>query len=815
MKAEIPAPVEKAGLTCYHCHDECDRHPVMADDKAFCCEGCRTVYEILQTNQLCDYYRIDTAAGVSMKSQPALARYEVLLDREVAARFLDYSDEQFARVRFYLPQMHCSSCIWLLEHLYRIHPGIVDSRVNFLRREVSVRFDKNQISLAAVAQTLAKVGYAPEINMDQLYSTPRQALPVSPTHKIAVAGFCFGNVMLFSFPEYLGLARSGEAALGQWFGYLNLALALPVFFYSASDYMTSAWQGLRQRHLNIDIPLALGIIVLFVRTGWEILTGTGAGYADSMTGLVFFLLIGRWYQQKTYYNLSFERDYKSYFPLSVATRTEGAETYKPVHKLQPGDTILIRNGEVVPADGLLKKGQAAIDYSFATGESQPQYHEAGDTLYAGGRQCGEAIELLLLKKPDQSYLTQLWNEQAFQTDKKGKMAMLADQAGRRFTAIILLLSAGALAYWLPRDIHTAINACSAILIVACPCTIALSIPFTLGNILRLLGKHQFYLKNTAVLEHLSTISAAVFDKTGTITDTTAMEVQYSGTPLSDRDTRLIRSLAFHSSHPVSRQIWHWSGGAASDRLPVEDFREETGAGVAGRVAGHLVRIGLSDFVIGPQPAEAKERKGTYLAIDERILGPIYFRNPYRKGCTDIIRQFGQKWKTYLLSGDSDAEKPALATLFPAGEGLHFRQSPADKLRFIEKLQTEGEKVLYIGDGLNDAGALQQSEVGMVVSGGNNNFIPACDVILGADRFQELPAFHQLAMTGVRIVQWSYIVAFAYNAVGLSFALSGEISPVIAAILMPLSSVSIVLFGVLAGNIAAAKILPGKPESNTL
>lgn len=791
-------------LKCYHCHDDSGKHPVYFDNKTFCCEGCKTVYGILQENQLCEYYGIEESTGVSMKEQPLMAQYEVLNEPDVFSKLIDFTDGKVAKVRFYLPQMHCSSCIWLLEHLYRINKGVNASQVNFLRKEVSISFDLAQTTLAEVAQSLAKVGYAPEINMDQLVSTPKSNNSSNLTYKIVVAGFCFGNVMLFSFPEYLGIANSSEAGLSKWFGYLNLALALPVFVFSASDFMRSAWQGLKQRYLNIDIPLALGIVVLFARTYWEILSGTGAGYADTMTGLVFLLLIGRWYQQKTYHTLSFERDYKSYFPLAVAIWKDGNEVYRPVNKLMPGDTAIIRHGEIIPADGVLKKGNAEIDYSFATGESQPQKHTSGDTLYAGGRQCGEAIEIMLIKKADQSYLTQLWNEHTFQSDKKGNMTMLADQAGRRFTIIILTLAVITLAYWLPRDIGTAINACTAILIVACPCTVALSIPFTLGNILRILGNHHFYIKNNGIIEQLSTVTAVVFDKTGTITDTKINEVQYIGANLDEPEKSLIKSLAWHSSHPVSRQLLDWTGKDTAV-MEVSDYQEVTGAGIKGNVMGKEVCIGSHAFVSKLSAAETAFENGTFVSVNGEILGFFKFINPYRKGFFEIVKTLNKRLKTYLLSGDNDNEKQMLLPAFGDESRLLFKQSPMDKLNYIKKLQAAGEKVLYIGDGLNDAGALSQSDVGLVISAGNNNFIPACDAILDADKFDSLIQYKKLAVNGVSIVRWSYLIAFSYNIVGLSFALTGNLSPLSAAILMPLSSVSIVVFGVLAGNIAARRL----------
>lgn len=780
---------------CYHCQEPCPDDHFRIADKYFCCTGCQTVYEILNTHELCQFYTLDDRPGTTQKLSRDARSYAWLDDPEVKRQLLQFTDGQQSRVTFYLPTMHCASCIWLLEHLYKLNQGVIHSKVNFLKKEVTIHFESGQSSLRELAAMLASIGYAPEINLNDVSGTAKPgAADRSLYYKIGVAGFAFGNIMLFSFPEYLGLEKEQEAWFFGIFGYLNLVLALPVLFYSAKDYFSSAYTGLRNRHLNIDVPLALGMFMLFGRSAWEILSGAGAGYMDSFAGLVFFLLIGRWFQQKTYHQISFERDYKSYFPVA-ASRKDGAglETATPVSNLNPGDIILVRNGELIPADGILLKGQAQVDYSFVTGEADPVAVESGAQLYAGGKQIGETLEISLTRRVDTSYLTQLWNDEAFKGSSKGHASLLAERAGRYFTALILGVASLAFLFWAPQNMHTAINAFTAVLIIACPCAVALSIPFTMGNILRILGRNRFYVKNTSVLEAFPSASAVVFDKTGTITNTSQHAVHFipglPNKPLGKIDQMAIRSLAHQSSHPLSRQI-----AGSLENIPLEtvtDFKEIPGQGISGTVAGKMVRIGSADFIQGSSALA----QGVFVEINKVCLGHFQVKSRLREGLPDVLSYFKNKSvQSWVLSGDNNRDAAMLLPHFSEIQSLRFDQSPQDKLNFVRHLQQNGQKVLMLGDGLNDAGALRQSDVGIVVAENTNNFTPACDAILHADVFERLPAFLELAQWGMKTVGLSYLLAACYNVVGLSYAVSGTLSPVVAAILMPLSSATIVLFG---------------------
>jgi len=785
-------------LKCYHCGEDCPDDRVHIEDKFFCCQGCKMVFEILDESGMCKYYEIDDNAGISLKGKKQ-AQYAYLDDPEVVEKMIDFTNGEITKVSFHLPQIHCASCIWLLENLYKLNDGVTHSKVNFLKKEVYITFQNDVSSLRQIVELLDSIAYTPEINLGSLDQKKTKVVDRRFYYKLGVAGFAFGNIMLLSFPEYLGLGESDDQSMQLFFGILNIILSLPLIFYSGVDYLISAWNGLKKSHLNIDVPISLGILSLFGRSVYEILVLNQAGYLDSLAGLIFFLLIGKWFQQNTYYRLSFERDYKSYFPIAATVKRDGKEETITVNKLDAGETVLIRHKELIPADGILKRGNAHIDYSFVTGEADPVQVKTGEKIFAGGRQEGEAIEILITKKVSQSYLTQLWRDPTFEeSDAGGTTSKLADMIGKIFTYIILTVAFVTLAFWVGKDIEIAINAFTSVLIIACPCAVALSIPFTFGNAIRVLARHSFYLKNTSVIESLNEATAIVFDKTGTITQRTDNEIIFTGDALSDKEKEWVRSLAHQSSHPLSRQIDAHLDGHLHE---VKQFEEISGAGIKGQVSGNQIMISSPAFITADQ-AQNREAKGDFVKINDTIKGYFNIGNTYREGLEPVISFFSKNYKTYLLSGDNDRELKRLTPLFASGKNLYFNQSPKDKLTFIKKLQQNGENVIMLGDGLNDAGALQQSNTGIVIAENTNNFTPACDAILDARNFNKLPDFINYTSGSIRLVFFAYVLAFIYNIIGLSFAVQGLLSPVIAAILMPASSLTIVLFGVGSSSLLA-------------
>lgn len=797
-------------LECYHCGEDCNDGSLKSDEKIFCCTGCKTVYEILQENNLCNYYTLENTPGISLKILSE-KRYEYLDDPSVVKQLTDFYEANLAFVSFDIPQIHCSSCIWLLENLYQLNNSILNSSVDFLKKRVSIKFIPAKITLKQIVMLLASLGYEPRIHLDSAAKKKDEHPNKSLYYKIGIAAFCFGNIMLLSFPEYLSLDFN-DIFYKKLFGCLNFILSLPVFFYSASGYYSSAIKGLRKKVINIDVPISLGILTLFIRSSYEILAQSGAGYFDSLTGLVFFLLIGKLFQSKTYEALNFERDYKAYFPLSVILKTKEGEHSIPISKLKVGDRILIRSNEIIPADSILFGGFANIDYSFVTGESKHVQKVPGEVIYAGGRQSGGLIELEVIKEVSQSYLTQLWNSNAFNKKGESNFTHFSNAVSKYFTIIVLLIAFISAIAWIPSGAHTALSVFTAVLIIACPCALALSTPFTLGNTVRIFGRNRFYLKNIKTVEDIARANAIVFDKTGTITKTENSDIKFLGQALTDSELDVVKSLVKNSTHPISRQIH--DSIQAKDNYTVNQFEEKPGRGIRGVIDGRKIKLGTLGFVnlngndkrFNDHSSAQKDKFDTrvYLSIDDKISGVFELSNSYREGIKGVISELSKEYDLSLLSGDNDGERNNLLQFFSEESKLYFKQSPEDKLKFIESLQGNGKKVIMLGDGLNDAGALKQSDAGIAVTESISSFSPASDAILDASLLSELPLFIKFSKTSVKIIYLSFVISFFYNVIGLSFAVQALLTPIIAAILMPLSSISVVAFATLSTNLLARK-----------
>lgn len=771
---------------CFHCGEAAEESTFSLDNRRFCCLGCQTVYQVLNENQLSSYYRYNTHPGKSQKKQREDLGY--LDEPKIISKLVDYQDDQITIITFYIPAIHCSSCIWLLEHLYKLAEGIKSSKVDFMKKQASVTFDSQLISLKEVVELLHRIGYDPKITLQDVVKEGKKIDQSGLIRKITVAGFCFGNSMMISFPDYFGMAAF-EQNYASFFGYMNLGFGIPVLLYSAQDYFKSAWYSLKQKRLNLDVPLALGIFVLFIRSALEILTQTGAGFIDTLCSLVFFILIGKWVQQRTYYHISFERDYRSYFPVAVTVLNGKEEQPRELADLKVGDRILVRNNEIIPADAILLHGEASIDFSFVTGESKPINKVLGEVVYAGGRQTGAAIELEVVKAVSQSYLTKLWNNESFKLQEK-KYQTFVDFISKYFTVGLLFISFSAALFWvLGGDANRAWAALTAALIIACPCALALSSPFTLSTALGIFDKNKLYIKNTAAIEQMAAIDMVVFDKTGTISSPNASTMYFEG-DLSVEERNLLYSLCRNSNHPLSREIIKWLDGGTI--LPLENYAELAGRGQSAQYQDYDIKIGSASFV-GTTKSSA-EGSVVYVSINGALKGCFTLEQSWRPGLSAVVSDLQHAGYTMnLISGDNERRAEVLKTIFPDDAQLLFNQSPNDKLAKIEKWQHQGAKVCMLGDGLNDAGALRKADLGIAVSDDINNFSPGCDAILDGASFSKLPDFLRFSKDAVKVIKMSFAISIAYNIIGLSFAVQGTMSPLFAAILMPISTVTIITF----------------------
>ncbi len=775
--------VPVAQAECLHCGDPCDNAGVVNEAGSFCCTGCASVHALLAAHDLTGFYTCAPDAGRSQKAMAARPpdRFAVLDDPGVAVRLVDGHDGTFTYATFNVPSLHCASCLWLLEQLWRFDEGIGRSEADLLRRTVRVAFRRDRISLRAVAERLASLGYEPVVDAERAAGrmpAQRRTLLL----KLGVAGFAFGNMMLFSIPRYANGAPL-EPAFQRLFDTLNVLFALPVLVFSASDFFTSAWRALRLRAITLDVPVALGLAVLFTRSVVDILTGAGEGYLDSFAGLVFFLLIGRLAQQVTFDRIAFDRTVRSFLPLSVRVRDASGLSTRRVEDLVPGDVLFVRPGEIVPADATLVDATGRLDYAFVTGEAAPVDVAAGAFISAGGRVADHAMHVKVLRPVSQSRLAGLWQHPVFARRREHWLTTVAARFGHWFTISALALAAIGAAAWWP-DARVAAHVATAVLIIACPCAMTLAAPITLGTALARLGLAGCYLKDGAVALDLSRIDTIAFDKTGTLT-TAGTDDGVERRGLSDDDWTRVQRLAAESIHPISRTL--------VPRVPlrgrVEDVHVAPGQGIRGRVDGHDVVIGSASYVSAQTGAAIAGVAGrTYAAVDGRP-GALELTTSARPGMHAAVAELSQAFEAWLLSGDAGTEAPVWQDVFD--DRMRFRLSPDEKLALVRTHREAGRHVLMIGDGLNDAGALAAADVGMAVSDDTACLVPACDAVVRGDQLPRLPEFLRYARRAKHVIVLCFAVSMVYNVVGIGLALAGRLTPLAAAILMPVSSLTVV------------------------
>ncbi len=790
---------------CYHCGAVCDEAYVSYDNKLFCCTGCSIVHQLLKSDTVCDVLADKRVAGERFSRKP-IPRFEFLDDDSVRTSLITFDDGRQAHAVFKIPSIHCASCIWTLENLFRIDPAIIRSEVNFLKKTFSVSFISAEISLRQVVELITRLGYEPDIRLDDESGTQPQHNKTlrSLYYKIGVAGFAFGNVMLFAAPDYLARISPDGAllspAFAKAFAILSIAISLPVLLYSASDYFLNTWYAIRDRSLSLDVPIAMGISALFARSVYEVLSASGTGYFDSFTGLVFFLLIARVFQAKSFDTLSFERNYKSFFPLSVSVKQGGRIRVIPLSKLREEDVIVVRNGELVPADSVLLSPHVHVDYSFVSGESDLVELLRGATVYAGGKIVGGSGEFTVTKSVSHSYLTQLWNNSVFSKEKHSSLSDISNAFAKYFTLVVLLIAVATGLYWLP-DINKALSTFTAVLIVACPCALTLAAPFTFGAALSIFAKAQLFLRNVGVVTDLAKIDTMVFDKTGTLTQSSKSMIEFLDGELSEDESRMVATTVQHSTHPLSARILEMlSDGAAHEHsVGVQHYMELPGSGVESTIYGHHILLGSADLVrerVGLDPHTTSgqvansDASVVYLAIDGQYRGYFRIRLAMREGMAQALETMKDHAELYVLSGDNDQQRKEFEAYFPE-DHLVFKQSPQSKLDFIADLQTGSRWVAMVGDGINDAGALRQSHVGIAVSERSTSFTPASDAIISAEQLYRLPDFIAFARYSITVLKIAFAVSVVYNAFGLYLACGGFLSPMFAAIFMPLSSWSVV------------------------
>lgn len=765
---------------CAYCDSVCENDLVSIKGKNFCCYGCATLSDVV----------------THIRNVPADAalKYRQLDFQESFDQLVDYQNDTLYKIAMSLPSIHCSSCIELLEDLPSFMNGVLSCQVNFEQRRCTIILRKS-VPLSAVAQLLDDIGYPPLISVSQKLQEAEKETNRTNLLKLAVAGFCFGNIMLFSMPHYFGLQVASDVFFTRLFSALSIVLSIPTLVYSARDYLTSAYKALSAGKSHLNIPIAIGILSLFGWSLYELISGTGIGYLDSLAGLIFFLLIGKWFQHKVYDHVSYHRSVEDFIPLVVRKMQNGEETWTRIDSLQKGDLVCVKNEEIIPVNGTILKGIGLIDYAFITGESVPQRAGINDVVYAGGCQKAGEITVQLIEKPS---IDKLWSAWSNEAGTKVFSTRWTDSISKYFTIAVIAIALLAAITWSFIDLSKALFVFSAVLIVACPCALALSAPFTYGNILRVFSFNNFFLKNAEAISVFGDIEHLVLDKTGTITEKDNWNVRFEGGVLTHSQKQMIKSVTSASTHPLSKLITQY---LHTECFPIAEYKEEIGSGIQAVVNNCNIKIGSSSWL-----QETNKAKGTtvYVSIDGKVLGHFQIKTAYKAELQDVLEKLAKMVNISILSGDNDGEKETLKRMFPSFKLLKFNLKPKQKAQVIGELQMK-EKVLMVGDGLNDSSAIQAGDLGIAITENLNGFYPGSDAVLLSDSFVKLPAFLQLAQYSKKILKWGLLFSLCYNIIGVAVAVAGLLTPIIAAILMPLSSISVVLLNTLLVRIKSKKL----------
>ncbi|WP_212113304.1 HAD-IC family P-type ATPase [Candidatus Shikimatogenerans silvanidophilus] len=743
-------------------------------------------------------------------------KFKFLDDKNILNHIIDYQDKKILSISFFIPSIRCISCIELLENLKKINKYILDSKVDFIKKYLHlILFKKKNIKVSKIAFFLYNLGYKPIIilNNKKLQSNNSN---YSYIYKTIISFFCFGNIMLLYIPEYIGI-QEDKWFLDHYLFFKKIIffLSLPIFFFS-TEYLKKSFLKLKKKIIDINFTISIGIILLFIKSCYNLYYNINFGYLDSLSGFIFFLSLSRLFQEKIHKIFFLKENYNFFSTISVICLKNGKEINTILYNVKKNDVIIIHNNEIIPFDSKLISGKAFIDNSFINGESKIIFKKIGSKIYAGAKQKGGIIKLKVIKSFNNSYLMKLWNNKFFY--KKKKHNSLNNYWIRYFTIIIIIISLISGLFWFFIDKNKVLEIIISILIIFCPCALSLSYPFILGNIVFLLSKENIFLKNFSIIDKLSKVNRLVFDKTGTITLLNKYKIFFLGKKLSKKKKKYLCFLFKNSNHPLSIILYNkfkkYIKNNDENKYIIEYFIEIPGKGIKCKINNIIFKAGSDNFInIKKNIYKKKYKKKTKVFIleNKKLLGYFIFENLYIKGLKNFFKKL-KKYKISIISGDNDSEKENLKHFLKKKfieKHILFNQTPYNKLKYIKKLQNKNEIVMMIGDGINDSAAIKQSEIGIILFNEINNFLPYCNILMYNKNFYKIPNILYLAKKSMFLIKINFIISFFYNIIGLYFAINGKLSPVISSILMPISSITIILFSFFSTNIIFKKIFKNK------
>jgi len=794
----LAAAIDQA-VACAHCGLPVPKALLEPRGASFCCHGCRTVYALIHAHGLDGYYLERERSGERGRPARTTARkYEELDDRDFAERRCLPLADGSASVELYLEGIHCSACVWLVESLPRVVPGVREARLNVGRSLLSVIWDPAAVRLSAVARALDQLGYAPHPAASERAQAERlrdRALLL----RIGIAGFSAGNVMLMAFALYGGAFSGMQREFSALFRWASFGLALPSVLYCAAVFYRGALAALRTRAPHMDLPISIGIAAGFVWGALNTLRGTGEIYFDSLTTLIFLLLVGRFLQQRHQRRAASAAELAQALAPSIARVRVGDETREvEASGVRAGTLVVVAAGERIPVDGRIAAGSSSVDLSLLTGESTREDVALGDRVWAGTTNAAQELVVETEHSGAQTRVGRLVESIEAAQRERAPIVKLADRLASKFVVVVLALAALTLLVWWGAGADRAIEHAVALLVVTCPCALGMATPLSVSVALRRAAAGGLLFKGGEPLEALAGRGVIVFDKTGTLTDGTPRLESYAG---PEDLLRLAAVVEQSSEHPLAKAIRR--AAPAAGALRAEGLEVLGSRGLRGRVGTELVTIGSAALfdslgLSAPEPIAAKleefGRRGlstVLIARNHAVEAVAAFGDGLRPDARQTLESLaGLGHELLVLSGDDQRVVDRVCAGLPLRESSGG-VSPEQKLARVRELVRGGKTVIMVGDGVNDAAAMSAATVGIAVHGGAEASLLAAHVFSTRPGVAPVLCAILGARKTLRVIRRGIAFSLAYNALGVTLALLGVLSPLLAAVLMPLSSLTVV------------------------
>ncbi|MBF0371386.1 MAG: heavy metal translocating P-type ATPase [Magnetococcales bacterium] len=768
----------------------------------FCCTGCLAAYRIIQGAGLMEFYRRRDSLTGGRPEGDEISTTTVFDDPEYQKRLVRQVEGDL-EVHLILEGLHCVACVWLNEKILGGLPGVVSARVNFSTHRAQVRWNPDLTTLSEIIATIARIGYRAEPYDPDRVEERHRKRDRAMLLRLGVAGFGAGNIMLFSFALYAGAFGGMTQEFRSYFHWVSLFLAIPAVFYGGSIFFRGAWNSLRVGRLSMDFPIALGAAATFSYSLWGTLTGEGEVYFDSVALFVFILLVGRYLESGGRKRAAAATERLLDLTPRTANVIRGGKTLNlPIREVVAGDRVVVRPGETIPVDGVVCEGRSSVDESMLTGESIPVGKGVGEGVSGGSQNLDGALEITATRVGEDAALARIVRLVEQAQSERTPIQGLADRVAGVFVGAILFLAAATLWYWLRVDPSQALENSVALLIISCPCALGLATPAAIIVATGLAAKEGILVRSGETLERLTHITTLIVDKTGTLTRGTpkVTRIESVAQMSQERWLSIAATLENRSEHPLASAV---VGVAREKKIPlvegVKDFRNYPGLGVEAVIDGVRYRVGRPAFVAEHHPDDAASIPGeisqplTWIACgdDEKLLGFIGVADALKEdahGALNRVRQLALP--CHILSGDRNAVVAHVAKEVTAS-GWLGELKPEGKEQEIRRREAGGEKTAMVGDGVNDAPALARAYVSMVVQNASDISVAAADVVFLNRRLASIPRILELSRQTMGIVRQNFAISLIYNVIALPLAASGQVSPLFAAIAMPLSSLVVV------------------------